>query len=87
MAEVKGIGYRVVGTIKSVKGHCNAGHKVGEQLELSGHNTAGMCGFSTTTPFPTSSCSSSAAASRSNGAAPTRSNWNVWIGRMLLRLS
>jgi hypothetical protein len=25
MAEVKGIGYRVVGTIKSVKGHCNAG--------------------------------------------------------------
>lgn len=45
MAEVKGIGHRVVGTIKSVKGTCNAGHKVGDRLELSGHNTAGLCGF------------------------------------------
>ena len=52
MAEVKGIGYRVVGTIKSVKGHCNAGHKVGQQLELSGHNTAGMCGFFYHDAFP-----------------------------------
>ncbi|MBN1615111.1 MAG: TIGR04076 family protein [Deltaproteobacteria bacterium] len=39
------IGYRVVGTITGVKGHCNAGHKTGDQLELSGHNTAGLCGF------------------------------------------
>lgn len=45
MAEEKRFGYRVVGTIKSVKGHCNAGHTVGQQIELSGHNTGGICGF------------------------------------------
>ncbi len=39
------VGYRVVGTIKAVKGSCSAGHKVGDKLELSGHNTAGLCGF------------------------------------------
>ena len=37
-------GYRIVGTIKSVKGNCGAGHKVGDQFELSMHNTAGLCG-------------------------------------------
>jgi uncharacterized repeat protein (TIGR04076 family) len=45
MAEEKRIGYQVVGTIKSIKGHCNAGHKVGQQIELDGHKTGGMCGF------------------------------------------
>ena len=45
MAEVQGIGHRVVGTIKSVKGTCNAAHKIGDKFELSGHNTAGLCGF------------------------------------------
>lgn len=35
----------MVGTIKAVKGSCSAGHKVGDQLELTGHNTAGLCGF------------------------------------------
>jgi len=39
------IGFSVVATIKGVKGHCNAGHKVGDQIELSGHNTGNMCGF------------------------------------------
>ena len=39
------IGYRVVGTIKSIKGTCNAGHKVGDTFELSGHSSAGLCGF------------------------------------------
>jgi len=39
------IGYRVVGTIKSIKGTCNAGHNVGDTLELSGHSNAGLCGF------------------------------------------
>ena len=28
-----------------MKGNCNAGHKVGDTIELSGHNTGGMCGF------------------------------------------
>lgn len=45
MAEYPKIGYRVVGTIKTIKGKCSAGHQVGDQLELSGHNTGGLCGF------------------------------------------
>jgi uncharacterized repeat protein (TIGR04076 family) len=39
------LGYRVVGTITSVKGHCNAGHKAGDRIELSGHSSGGLCGF------------------------------------------
>ncbi|MFX1257705.1 MAG: TIGR04076 family protein [Promethearchaeota archaeon] len=39
------IGYRIVGTIKSVKGVRNAGHKEGEKIDLSGYNTGGLCGF------------------------------------------
>ena len=38
------IGYRVIGTIKSIKGSCHAGHKVGDSFELSGHSSAGVCG-------------------------------------------
>ena len=45
MAEKPKIGYKVIGTIKSVKGFCNAGHKKGDQIELSGHETGGLCGF------------------------------------------
>jgi uncharacterized repeat protein (TIGR04076 family) len=39
------IGYKVVGTVKSIKGRCGAGHKVGDTFELSMHNTAGLCGL------------------------------------------
>ena len=39
------IGYRITGTIKSAKGSCSAGHKVGDTLELSGHSSGGLCGF------------------------------------------
>jgi len=45
MAENSQIGYRIVGTIKNVKGTCNAGHKKGDKMELSGRNTGGLCGF------------------------------------------
>lgn len=45
MEEKNRIGYRIVGTVKDVKGHCDAGHKAGDQIELSGHNTGGLCGF------------------------------------------
>ncbi len=45
MVENLKIGNRIVGTIKEVKGNCNAGHKVGDTLELSGHNTGRLCGF------------------------------------------
>ena len=44
MGNEKKIGYTVVGTIKEVKGTCSAGHKVGDQMELSMHNTGGLCG-------------------------------------------
>jgi uncharacterized repeat protein (TIGR04076 family) len=37
--------YKVEGEILSVKGHCSHNHKAGDKFELSGHNTAGMCGF------------------------------------------
>lgn len=39
------VGYKVIGTIKEIKGNCSAGHKVGDQLELSAHNPGGLCGF------------------------------------------
>ncbi len=45
MVENLKIGFRIVGTIKEVKGKCNAGHNIGDKLELSGHNTGGLCGF------------------------------------------
>ena len=47
------LGYKVVGTIKSVKGRCSAGHKEGDKIELSSHNTAGLCGFFYQDIFPT----------------------------------
>ncbi|MGC8810546.1 MAG: hypothetical protein ACP5Q3_09885 [bacterium] len=52
MGAEKRVGYRVVGTIKSIKGHCHAGHTVGQQIELSGHNTGGLCGFFYHDAFP-----------------------------------
>jgi uncharacterized repeat protein (TIGR04076 family) len=45
MPKIPKIGYRIEGTIKEVKGFCTAGHKVGDVLELSGHETGGLCGF------------------------------------------
>ncbi len=45
MAERERLGFRVTGTIKEVKVFCNAGHKAGDQMELSGHQTGGLCGF------------------------------------------
>lgn len=45
MVEKLKIGHPIVGTIKKVKGFCNAGHKKGDKMELSGHNTGGLCGF------------------------------------------
>lgn len=45
MEEKARIGYQVIGTIMNVKGHCNARHRAGEIIELSGHNTGGLCGF------------------------------------------
>lgn len=52
MAGTEEAGYRVKGTIKGVKGACNAGHKVGDVINLSGRNTGGMCGYLYHSVFP-----------------------------------
>ncbi|MGD9818265.1 MAG: TIGR04076 family protein [Desulfomonilaceae bacterium] len=43
--EMPQVGHKVVGVIKGVKGHCSAGHTVGQTIALSGHDTGGICGF------------------------------------------
>ena len=40
----KQVGYKVIGTIKGVKGECYWGHKVGDRTELSIENSGGLCG-------------------------------------------
>jgi uncharacterized repeat protein (TIGR04076 family) len=37
--------HRVVGTIKRAKGACTIGHKPGDQFELSGYSSGGLCGY------------------------------------------
>lgn len=39
------IGHRVVARVTGVKGHCYWGHQAGQEMEVSCHNTGGMCGF------------------------------------------
>ncbi|MFW9820343.1 MAG: TIGR04076 family protein [Candidatus Thorarchaeota archaeon] len=39
------VGFQIVGTIKEIKGKCNAGHKVGDRFELDGLDSGGLCGF------------------------------------------
>ena len=41
----KQVGYKVIGTVTRVKGHCECGHKVGDKFELSGYSADGLCGF------------------------------------------
>ena len=53
MATDPGIGYRIVATVVSAKGHCNAGHNEGDTFEISCHNPAGLCGFFYHDIFPT----------------------------------
>lgn len=45
MALDPGIGYKIVATVDAVKGHCGAGHQVGDTFELNCHNPNGLCGF------------------------------------------
>ena len=45
--------YKIIGTIKEVKGYCSAKHKVGDTFEINSHNTAGLCGFFYHDIFPT----------------------------------
>jgi uncharacterized repeat protein (TIGR04076 family) len=53
MATDPGIGYRIVATVVSAQGHCNAGHREGDTFEISCHNPAGLCGFFYHDIFPT----------------------------------
>lgn len=34
-----------VAKVKSVKGTCSAGHKVGDTFEINTHKTGGICGY------------------------------------------
>ncbi len=43
--DIPQVGNRVWATIRNVKGYCSMGHKVGDEFEISVHNTAGVCGF------------------------------------------
>ncbi len=45
--------FKIIGTIKDVKGHCTAHHKVGQEIELSCHNANELCGFFYHDIFPT----------------------------------
>ena len=52
MKEHAGVGHKVIGTVKAVKGSCSAGHLPGDQLELSGYDSGGLCGFLYHQAFP-----------------------------------
>lgn len=52
MGEIPKVGYRVLGTIKGVKGLCHAGHKAGDEIELDAHQAGGLCGFLYHQAFP-----------------------------------
>ena len=52
MAKDPGIGDIVTAKVLSVKGTCNAGHKEGDEFEISCHNPAGLCGFFYHNAFP-----------------------------------
>ena len=45
MAEVEQTSYRLVAKVTAVKGDCEAGHKVGDEIELSGLSSGGLCGY------------------------------------------
>jgi uncharacterized repeat protein (TIGR04076 family) len=52
MSTTHQIGFRVVATIKEVKGYCHAGHQVGDQIELDPHRAGELCGFLYHDVFP-----------------------------------
>ena len=43
---------KIVGTIKSIKGTCGWGHKVGDTFDINTRDTAGLCGWLYHTAFP-----------------------------------
>ncbi len=53
MAKDPGIGNKISAKVIGLKGKCNAGHVVGEELEVSCHSSGGLCGFLYHDIFPT----------------------------------
>ena len=53
MAKDPGLGKKIKAEVVGLKGQCNAGHKVGDQFDVSCWNTGGMCGFLYHAIFPT----------------------------------
>jgi uncharacterized repeat protein (TIGR04076 family) len=45
-------GHRIVATVASIKGTCNAGHKAGDTIDVSARCTGGMCGYLYHAAFP-----------------------------------
>jgi len=85
MTEKNVFGHRVVGKIIGLKGSCNAGHKVEDEFELSGHDTAGLCGFFYHDIFPYIIMLQLGEAFLLSGEIQMSLNWNVWIGSMPCR--
>lgn len=53
MAKDPAFGRKIKAEVIGLGRVCNAGHKVGDQFEVSCYNTAGMCGFLYNAIFPT----------------------------------
>lgn len=45
MSQDPGIGYKVMATVIGVNDHCNAGHRAGDNFEVSCYQSNGLCGF------------------------------------------
>ena len=52
MAHEPGVGHKITAVITGIKGHCHAGHKIGDSFSISCHATAGLCGFFYHAIFP-----------------------------------
>jgi uncharacterized repeat protein (TIGR04076 family) len=53
MSKDPGFGKKLKAEVVGLKGQCNAGHKSGDQFDVSCYNTGGMCGFLYNSIFPT----------------------------------
>ncbi|MBP7526922.1 MAG: TIGR04076 family protein [Syntrophorhabdaceae bacterium] len=53
MAKDPDFGRKIKAEVTSLKGQCNAGHRVGDTFDVSCYNTGGMCGFLYNAIFPT----------------------------------
>ena len=45
MAKDPGIGHKITATVMHQKGHCGAGHTVGDSFPISCHDSGRLCGF------------------------------------------